>query len=76
MSDMKFTMMPKSTRNKDNMAMGLTQPIFPKVGDKLGRTSDKREFEAITHRDDENITSYEGASQMDQTQRSSRFPFA
>jgi len=57
--------MPHSTRNKDNM-MGLTQPVFPKV-DKLGHTTDRREFEAITHREEENFTSYEGTSIMDQT---------
>lgn len=75
MSDIKFAVVPHSTRNKDN-TMGLTQPVFPRVGDKLGQTSDKREFEAITHREDENATTYEGASQLDQTQKSSRFPFA
>ena len=53
--------------------MGLTQPVFPQV-DKLGRTMDRNEFEAVTNRDDENITSYEGASLMQQTQRS-RKPF-
>ena len=63
---MKFAIMPHTTRNKDN-TMGQTQPVFPKVSDKLGRTSDRREFEAITHREDENGTTYEGVSQMDQT---------
>ena len=35
---MKFAVMPHTTRNKDNNNMGMTQPIFPKVGDKLGQT--------------------------------------
>ena len=69
---MKFAVMPHSVRNKDNV-MGLTQPVFPKV-DKLGHTADRREFEAVTHRDDENVASYEGTSMMDQTNRS-RVPF-
>ena len=72
MTDMKFAVVPHSSRNKDNI-MGLTQPVFPQV-DKLGRTMDRNEFEAVTNRDDENITSYEGASLMQQTQRS-RKPF-
>ena len=71
MSDMKFAVGPHTTRNKDNNnMMGMTQPVFPKVGDKLGQTSGKKEFEAITHREDENITSYEDVSIMNQTNRS------
>jgi len=35
MTDIKFAVVPHSTRNKDN-TMGLTQPVFPRVGDKLG----------------------------------------
>ena len=66
MTDMKFAMMPHSTRNKDPN-MGLTQPVFPKVGDKLGQTSDRKEYEAVTHRDDENATTYEDGSQLNQT---------
>lgn len=30
-TDMKFV--PQTTRNRDNQAMGLTQPVFPKVAD-------------------------------------------
>ena len=76
MTDMKFAVVPHTTRNKDNAMMGLTQPVFPKVGDKLGQTSDKKEFEAVTHRGEENATTYEDASQLGQTQKSARFPFA
>ena len=32
---------PKTTRNKETMGMGLTQPVFPKVVDKLNRTIDR-----------------------------------
>ena len=42
---------PKTTRNKETMGMGLTQPVFPKVVDKLNRTIDRQDFEAITHRE-------------------------
>ena len=50
---MKFAVMPHTTRNKDNNNMGMTQPVFPKVGDKLGQTGDRRQFEAVTHRESE-----------------------
>ncbi len=68
-SDMKFAPVPKTTRANDHPRlvnkMGLTQPVFPKVNDKLGQTAEKSQFEAaVTHRDEENMTvsQYEGAS--------------
>ena len=58
---MKFAPVPQTTRNVQ-AKMGLTQPVFPKVNDHLGQTAEKSLFQAVTDRDDENMTAYEGAS--------------
>ena len=34
---------------------------------KVKNLRDRKEYEAVTHRDDENATTYEGGSQLNQT---------
>ena len=55
-SDMKFSLVPHTTRSKDVGVMGHTQPVFPKVSDQLGRTADRSEFGAVTHREEDGDT--------------------
>jgi hypothetical protein len=60
-------MIPHTSRNRDNQVMGLTQPVFPRVG---GEFDGENRYDAITTIDDNG----KDESIMAQTQQS-RHPF-